>query len=516
MHMSDALDLIDLAAERLGGAVIYANDEFFAEKENLLKASAPIFLADKYTDRGKWMDGWETRRRHVPGHDDCIVRLGLPGIVRAVVVDTAFFKGNYPEACSIEGCVAQGQPTGEELAADTTAWTEILPKTKLRGDSKNVFVIDPAHAQRFTHLRMHIYPDGGVARLRVHGEVVPAPRWAGRPGAEVDLAAAEHGGLVIASSDMFFGSRHNLIMPGRSANMGDGWETKRSRRTDPEDGDFVVVALAAEGTLDRVELDTNHFKGNFPESCAIAGGAFANNEEAERLARDPSRWSLVLARTKMQAHTRHFFDDELKARGPFTHLRLFIYPDGGVSRMRVHGAVTPAGREALGVRHLNLVPEVELKRLLLGACGARAWVDRAAAARPYADLGALRSAARSAFDALTRDDWLEAFRAHPRIGGAKAESATTATAHAWSGAEQSRVKDADAATREELARINAEYEAKFGHIYIVCATGKSAEEMLTIARERMQNDAQTELARAGDEQRKITEIRLDKLVRGER
>ena len=261
--------------------MLYANDEFFAEKRTS-SGDTPVFIEGKYTDRGKWMDGWETRRRRVPGHDDCIVRLGLPGIVRAIVVDTAFFKGNYPEACSIEGCVAPGRPTGEELASGAVPWVELVPRSKLEGDSKNVFTIDPARALRLTHLRLHIYPDGGVARLRVLGDVVPAPSWAGRPGAEVDLAAAEHGGLVIASSDMFFGSRHNLIMPGRSENMGDGWETQRSRRTDPEDGDFAVVALAAEGTLDRIEVDTNHFKGNCPESCAIAGGSFASHEEAER------------------------------------------------------------------------------------------------------------------------------------------------------------------------------------------------------------------------------------------
>ncbi len=500
-------ELMDLAAERVGGAVLYANDEFFAEKENLLKAEKPVFIEGKYTDRGKWMDGWETRRRRVPGHDFCIVRLGLPGVVRGVVVDTAFFRGNYPQACSIDGCSMPGRPTGEELASDAAPWVEILPKTALAGDSKNLFPIDAA--LRLTHLRFHIYPDGGVARLRVHGEVLPGLRWIGRPGAEVDLAAAEHGALVIACNDMFFGSRHNLIMPGRGLNMGDGWETKRSRAAGP---DWAIVRLAAQGTIDRIEVDTNHFKGNFPESCAIHGML----AEADDAALDESQWKLILPRTKLQAHTRHFFEaEELTAeRGPFSHLRLSIFPDGGVSRLRVHGTVSPAGREAVGIRHLNFAPMPELTALLTSCCGARAWVERLALARPPHHPPPLVAKARESWEAPGPKNWLGAFRHHPRIGGTKAEAETSTTASAWSSSEQSKVGESSEATREELAHINREYEEKFGHIYIVCATGKTADEMLAIARARLQNDARTELANAAEEQRKITEIRLDKLVRG--
>jgi len=267
--MADFTELVDLAAERLGGAVLWATDDFFAEKENLLKPSEAVFLEGKYTDRGKWMDGWESRRKRTyaessrawPDEDFCIVRLGLSGIVRGLVVDTAHFKGNYPQSCAIEGASFSGNPDVPALLSPDVRWTPILPRSELRGDSKNGFVIEAK--QRFTHLRFHIYPDGGVARLRVHGQVVPGLGWMGWPDRPqlVDLAAAEHGGLVVSCNDMFFGSRHNLIMPGRSVNMGDGWETKRSRREGP---DWVVVRLAAEGVIERVEIDTNHFKGNFP------------------------------------------------------------------------------------------------------------------------------------------------------------------------------------------------------------------------------------------------------------
>ncbi|HEX2715238.1 MAG TPA: hypothetical protein VHM88_23920, partial [Candidatus Acidoferrales bacterium] len=160
----DFTELVDLASERLGGVVLAANDEFFAPKENLLKPAKPIFIEGKYTDAGKWMDGWETRRRRTPGFDWCLIRLGLPGILRGVIVDTAHFKGNYPEHCSLEGCTLDGNPDAEKLTGRETRWDEILPKSGLKGDVENRFVIETP--QRSTHLRFNIFPDGGVARLR--------------------------------------------------------------------------------------------------------------------------------------------------------------------------------------------------------------------------------------------------------------------------------------------------------------------------------------------------------------
>ncbi|MDB4995765.1 MAG: Allantoicase [Myxococcaceae bacterium] len=505
-------DLIDLAAERLGGAVIWANDDFFAEKENLLKAQAPVFIDGKYTDRGKWMDGWESRRRRIPGHDEAIVRLGMPGVIRGVVIDTAHFKGNYPDHASLEGCSVDGQPDPAALLSDATTWTEILPKSKLQGDSKNAFAIDRAISQRFTHLRFHIYPDGGVARLRVHGDVVPALRWMGKSSAEVDLAAAENGGLVLACNDMFFGSRHNLVMPGRSVNMGDGWETKRSRREGP---DWVVVRLAAEGVIEHVEMDTNHFKGNFPESAALHGIRSSAGASIDELLADESKWTELLPRTKLQAHTRHFYEKELLAKGPYTHVRMRIWPDGGVSRLRLHGVVTRAGREAQALRSLEVAPRAEAERLLASFCGSSAWVKTLADARPFRDLPAFETAVEKAFAALKKDDWLEAFRAHPRIGASKAESGATHAndaSKAWSAGEQSKVAAASQVTLDALAETNRAYLEKFAHIYIVCATGKSAEEMLAIAQERLGSDAVTELGRASEEQKKITRLRIEKWV----
>jgi allantoicase len=327
----DFTDLIDLASERVGGAVMVANDDFFAPKENLLKPSTPIFVEGKYTDRGKWMDGWETRRRRTPGFDWCIIRLGLPGIVRGVVVDTSFFRGNYPEHCSIDGAAFPNLPTEAELTSDTVQWVPLLPEMPLAGDTQNSFPIN--YEERVTHLRFRIFPDGGVARLRVYGEVVPDWEQLKRAGGYIDLAAAENGALVLSCSDMFFGHRHNLIMPGRAANMSDGWETKRRRGPGH---DWVIIKLAQLGEIYSVEVDTSHFKGNFPASCLLEV-CNAPDFPIESLTDLSTPWTTVLPRTKLQAHTRHFFNDELLDAGVASHLRFSIFPDGGVSRLRVYG-----------------------------------------------------------------------------------------------------------------------------------------------------------------------------------
>jgi allantoicase len=324
-------DLIDLAAERAGGSVILANDEFFAPKEALVKATPPEWREGVYTERGKWMDGWETRRRRSPGYDWCIVRLGIPGIVRGVVVDTSFFRGNYPESCSIDGAIVEGLPDPETIASSPD-WVEILPRSPLQGDSRNEFPVNIATP--FTHLRLNIFPDGGVARLRVHGEGYFDQR-RHQPGSEVDLAAAENGGQALLCSDMFFGNRHNLIMPGRSTHMGDGWETRRRRGPGH---DWTIVKLATRGTVHRIEIDTDHFKGNAPGRCMVevCDARSAPNADIQALASRVGAWHALVHETPLQAHSRHRFT-ELTTHGPATHVRLNIYPDGGIARMRVYG-----------------------------------------------------------------------------------------------------------------------------------------------------------------------------------
>lgn len=316
--------LIDLAAERLGGRAVAANDEFFAPKENLLKAAEPVFEAERYTNHGKWMDGWETRRRRSPGHDWCVVALGAPGRIRKVIVDTRHFRGNHPEACSLD---ASPDRDGDE-------WMEILARAPLIGDTPNEFSIGADDV--FARVRLNIYPDGGVARLRVFGE----PAWDPAPGHEdddvgrVDLASALLGGAPVACSDRFFSDPRNLLLPGPPLNMGDGWETRRRRGPGH---DWVVIRLGRPGIIDEVEVDTTHFKGNYPAACSLEGCA----QQASEASDDPVEWDALswrelLPKSELGPNTQHVFGAK-KEETPVTHVRFNIFPDGGVARLRLRG-----------------------------------------------------------------------------------------------------------------------------------------------------------------------------------
>lgn len=311
--------LVDLASERIGGRALAASDDFFAEKENLLKPGRGVFIEDKYTDRGKWMDGWESRRKRVPGHDWCVIRLGLAGVIRGVDVDCNHFLGNAPAFVSID---AGPSPDGP--------WTEILPRSPVNPGAQNLFGV--ASAAVWTHVRLNIHPDGGVARFRVYGDV--APDWSSvKPGQLVDLAALQYGGRAVACSDMFFSSMTNLLMPGRSANMGDGWETRRRRGPGH---DWVILQLGKPGIVRKLEVDTNHFKGNFPDTCSL-DGCHAPGQAVDVLTWPNFTWKELLPRQKLQAHAQRVFENELVDIGPVSHVRLNIHPDGGVSRLRVIG-----------------------------------------------------------------------------------------------------------------------------------------------------------------------------------
>ncbi|HFA51328.1 MAG TPA: allantoicase [Bacteroidetes bacterium] len=319
--------LTDLAAERLGGKVLYTTDDFFAEKENLIKPGRGIFIPDKYTDRGKWMDGWESRRKRTPGHDFCIIQLAVPGKIKGFDIDTNHFLGNHPPFASVEAAVLKNEPSEADIKSENIKWTEVLPKSPLNPGSQHFFEINSDNI--WTHLKLNIYPDGGVARFRAYGEVFKQFK----KGEIIDLAAAINGGKALQCNDMFFSKMDNLIMPGRGLNMGDGWETKRNRT--PNNRDWVIIKLATAGHIKKVLLDTCHFKGNYPDKFSLEGCFFneENKFDAEKI-----NWTVILPPTKLQADCEHFFIEEIKNAGPFTHVRLNIFPDGGVSRLRVFGS----------------------------------------------------------------------------------------------------------------------------------------------------------------------------------
>jgi allantoicase len=309
--MTDFTLLPDLASRLFGGGVVRADDEFFAAADHLVLPSAPTFTARTFDTKGQVYDGWETRRRRVPGSDSAIVRLGAPGIVRGVIVDTAYFTGNFPPHASLEGAALTGYPA----TFDDVDWAVLIPKSPLKGNFANRFEVHDD--RRFTHVRLTIYPDGGVARLRVHGEIVPDP--ALLP-AEFDVAALENGGAILDCSNKFYGHPQSMLQPGLAQHMGDGWETSRRR----DDGnDWVTVGLAAPSVLTFADLDTTHFKGNAPGEARLLGSAGGDD------------WFELLPRTPLRPDTRHRFP--LAESREVSQVRLDIYPDGGMARLRLIG-----------------------------------------------------------------------------------------------------------------------------------------------------------------------------------
>ena len=317
---------INLANAHLGAEVLYATDDFFAPKERLLNPAEPVFIADKYDENGKWMDGWESRRRRTAGHDHCIIKLGLPGHISTVNLNTRHFTGNYPPAASIDACYSASPPN------EHSTWTTLLACTKLTGDADNIF--DIHNRDIWNYLRLNIYPDGGIARLRVYGHVYRD--WARVSAHELlDLAAVENGGRALACNDEHFGAMMNIIMPGKGRNMGDGWETRRRRRPGH---DWVILKLGHVGTIKKISVDTAFFKGNYPERISLEA-AHSNTDNDAALSSPGLKWQCLLTEQYLSADNEHHFEQEIYQIGPVSHVRINIHPDGGLSRVRLLGYV---------------------------------------------------------------------------------------------------------------------------------------------------------------------------------
>ena len=314
---------VNLALPEHGGAICSVSDEFFAAAKRMLSPQAPVFIPDRFDEHGKWMDGWESRRKRRAGHDYCIVRI-CPGVVRGVEIDTSHFTGNFPPAASVEACNVKIEP-GED-----TAWTELVPKATLQGDSCRVFAVNDENS--WTHIRINIFPDGGIARLRIWGEpdhvAMPAVReqW-------VDLSSTEVGGCAIECSDMHFGHMQNLLSTAPVANMGDGWETRRRRQPG---NDWVVLKLGRQGRIARIEVDTAFFRGNYPARCSLKGTCAGPGDDITSNSQD---WAEILPQVALGPDQLHTFGTQLKQVGKVSHVRLDIYPDGGVARLRLFGLV---------------------------------------------------------------------------------------------------------------------------------------------------------------------------------
>jgi allantoicase len=320
---------VDLANPRLGAQALYASDDFFAEVARMLNPEPAQFVPGKFDENGKWMDGWESRRKRVAGYDWALVKLGVKGVIRGFDVDTSHFTGNYPPAVSIEATVSA---TDDVETLKSAAWIEILPATAL-GPSRH-HLLECANGEAWTHLRVNIYPDGGIARLRVYGQPLGGLESAG-PDQLVDLVALENGGRPVAWNDASFGSSaSNMLLPGRGLNMGDGWETRRRREPG---NDWCVLQLGAPGIIEKIELDTAFYKGNYPDACSLQA-AFVSGGTDQSATTQSMFWPVLLPEQKLSMDALHTFTD-LASLGPVTHVRLNIFPDGGVSRLRLWGRV---------------------------------------------------------------------------------------------------------------------------------------------------------------------------------
>jgi len=457
--------LVELSRADLGARVISATDRFFAGPDELLSPEPAVFDPDAYTDRGKLMDGWEPRRRRMRGHQVAIIELAVPGALEGVDIDTSHFLGNHAPFASLDG-------------GDGTEWEEILPQVPLNRGCSNVFAVKPG---TYSHVRLHMVPAGGIARLRVYGSP-RKPRVGKDP---YDLAGLLNGAQALGCSDMFFSPMSNLLLPMGPANMGEGWETRRSR---PPGKDFVIVRLSDPGELESIELHTTHFKGNFPDRAAIDGVCWPGADPWALMTSED--WRPVVPMSPLGPDRRHAFKP---STGPWTHLRMRIEPDGGVARLRAWG--------------LAAQPETfELD--LAGVSGSERWSRTMSG--PWTSLEHLLGEAERQWWRLNRADQLESFAAHPRIGADI--DALKAKYRGRAASEQAGVTGASDEVLEALARANIDYEARFGHIFLVCASGKSAEEMLAILKRRVENDADLEFQVACAEEAKIMRLRIDKLL----
>ncbi len=315
--------LIDLAQARLGTKIIYKTDEFFAPAIRILNPSPPVFKEGVFDKNGKWMDGWETRRKRGGGHDYLILKLGKPGRIYKIDVDTSFFNGNQPNKVSIDACISNKKLPGKNIK-----WINILKKKKSRPNSHHIFKIK--NKLIFTHIRLNIFPDGGVARLRIFGKI-HIKKLSNK---EMNLTSILNGAAPVACNNEHFGRAENILAPGKAKNMGDGWETRRSRG---KNFDWIIIKCGATALIKKIQIDTHHFKGNYPDKCSIQAACVTNNISAKNIVSRSKNWKFLLKKVKLKGHKKHNFKNKLMKNKRINYLRVNIFPDGGISRIRAFG-----------------------------------------------------------------------------------------------------------------------------------------------------------------------------------
>ena len=317
--------LVNLASPKMGTKILAFSDDFFGEVTRMLNDKDPIFIEDKYDNHGKWMDGWESKRRRDGGNDWAIIKLGSAGIISKIEIDTSYFTGNFPPFFSLEGIYSETEPDKD------SNWTTLIDKTSLIGDCKNNFELNLKETLNF--IRLQIFPDGGVARIRLFGEV--RYNWNQfNSGEMIELSSLKLGGSILAYNNAHYGDVSALLSDGRGKTMGDGWETRRRREPG---NDWIIIKLAQKGNIEKIEIDTAHFKGNYPDRASIQATSIDKNITTKDLIQNSDNWNIILDETKLSADNIHKYKINSNSKNEATHIRLNIYPDGGVSRLRIFG-----------------------------------------------------------------------------------------------------------------------------------------------------------------------------------
>ena len=319
--------MIDLAQPRLGSKIVYKTDEFFAKADRIINSNEPIFIKNKFDKHGKWMDGWETKRRRNKGYDYLIIRLGKEGKISRVNIDTTHFNGNQPNTASLQACHCKKNIPGKKIK-----WVTILKKKRIKPNTHNVFGIK--NKSVFTHIKLNIFPDGGVARLRLFGEMVVKKLSFGNK--IINLSSLLNGASIITCNNEHFGKAENILAPGVGKNMGDGWETRRSRG---KNSDWLILKCSTPGKVNKIQIDTHHFKGNYPDMCSLQAAHLNEKISNKSIVNKSKKWKLLLDKVKLHAHKKHNFNNKLMRKSKINYIRVNIFPDGGISRIRIFGKV---------------------------------------------------------------------------------------------------------------------------------------------------------------------------------
>ena len=318
--------MVNLADPRLGSKVIFKTDDFFASAGRIINPNPPIFKDGLFDKHGKWMDGWETRRKRSKGHDYLILKLGKPGKIHKVDIDTSYFSGNQPNKISLDACLSK-----KGLPSKNCKWIKILNKKTAKPNSHHFFNVK--NKSNFSHVKLNIYPDGGVARIRIYGTMKVKKKFGSKV---INLTSVLNGATPIACNNEHFGRAENILAPGKGKNMGDGWETRRSRG---KNFDWLILKCAAIGKIKKIQIDTHHFKGNYPDKCSLQAAYLNQKMSSKTIVNKSKKWKLLLNKVKLYAHKKHNFKNKLMKNNKVNYIKINIFPDGGISRIRVFGKV---------------------------------------------------------------------------------------------------------------------------------------------------------------------------------